>query len=697
MIDKALNDSRMWTTGVSRIDLSERKTNQTILLKYRGSAFEKKDAFFACVVERRSSRDFAIVWQNETTIEVEMVVPPDGGWGWVIVAASFMCNFFVDGIIFSFGVFLNEIADAFSISKARVALVGSLQTGFYLMAGPFVSALANRYGFRLVAILGSAISCIAFVLSYFSTSIEFLYISYGAIGGIGAGLIYVPAVITTGFYFERWRALATGIAVCGSGIGAFLLAPISDILIKNFGWRGALLFQAGMLLNCAIFGAMFRPLKATRIKVKKTPENVALEVKTALMGKGVSTTSLHCVQPNRSGFFGTNNNTEYPTAAELFGSNPNIVNASKSLYSLHKVHVDTQTLERKVSTSEKRLSAPIYPDLDVVNNEEKIAEENNLLNGDLERLNGKVPTIRRHTISGRRLRTDSECSQKSLRMGKRNPKDPQRPFYRDDIFYGGSLNRLSHYRSQQSSVGYHMSVTRLPTATDVAEEESGSCYLCPESVRRILTTMLDLSLLKSPSFLILAISGGLTMMGFYTPFMYVPDRAIKANIDASTAMFLVSVIGIGNTIGRIVCGLASSLPGVNALVVNNMFISVGGLVTILSGISLTEGYQFFYAASFGLSISVFASLRSILVVDLLGLEKLTNAFGLLLLFQGVAATVGAPLAGAFMDATGSYDASFYLSGSLMLVSAVICYPLKRINMWERRDEKHPVATDLSAS
>lgn len=65
------------------------------------------------------------------------------------------------------------------------------------------------------------------------------------LGGIGAGLIYVPAVITTGFYFERWRALATGIAVCGSGIGAFLLAPISDILIKNFGWRGALLFQAG--------------------------------------------------------------------------------------------------------------------------------------------------------------------------------------------------------------------------------------------------------------------------------------------------------------------------------------------------------------------------------------------------------------------------------------------------------------------
>ncbi|KAG7202991.1 hypothetical protein KM043_010123 [Ampulex compressa] len=567
---------------------------------------------------------------NAEMVEVEMVVPPDGGWGWVIVAASFMCNFFVDGIIFSFGTFMSDISLAFSVSKASVALVGALQTGFYLMAGPFVSALANRYGFRLVAILGSVISCLAFVLSFFSNSVEFLYVSYGVLG---------------------------------------------------------------MLLNCAIFGAMFRPLKPTRIKVKATQENVDVETKTALLGRGVSTASLHCVQPSRSGILGTNNNTVYPTAAELLGSSPNITNASKSLHSLHKVHVEPQSLERKLSTSEKRLSAPIYPELETADAEEKdaeVEEENNLLSGDAERLNGKVPTVRRHTISGRRLRTDSECSQKSLKAGnRRNPfnKEPQRPFYRDDIFYGGSLNRLPHYKSQQSSVGYHMSVTRLPTATDVAEQESGSCYICPESVRRILTTMLDLSLLKSPSFLILAISGGLTMMGFYTPFIYISDRARSAGMEDSTAMFLVSVIGIGNTIGRVVCGVGSSLPGVNALVVNNVFISVSGLLTIFSGLYLTETYQFFYAASFGVSISVFAALRSILVVDLLGLEKLTNAFGLLLLFQGVAASIGTPLAGAFMDATGSYDASFYLSGSLILFSAVICYPLKRINDWENREQK----------
>ncbi|KAK0075963.1 hypothetical protein PV325_006134, partial [Microctonus aethiopoides] len=72
--------------------------------------------------------------ENDNEVEVEMVVPPDGGWGWVIVAASFMCNLVVDGIIFSFGVMLNHIVDAFNVTKSSVALVGSLQSGFYLMA-----------------------------------------------------------------------------------------------------------------------------------------------------------------------------------------------------------------------------------------------------------------------------------------------------------------------------------------------------------------------------------------------------------------------------------------------------------------------------------------------------------------------------------------------------------------------------------
>lgn len=72
------------------------------------------------------------------------------------------------------------------------------------------------------------------------------------ISGIGFGLIYVPAVITTGFYFERWRALATGIAVCGSGIGTFMMAPLITYLKDQYGWRGAILIQAGKYIHFTV-------------------------------------------------------------------------------------------------------------------------------------------------------------------------------------------------------------------------------------------------------------------------------------------------------------------------------------------------------------------------------------------------------------------------------------------------------------
>lgn len=126
--------------------------------------------------------------------------------------------------------------------------------------GPIVSALANKYGCRNVCIAGSLIASAAFVLSTFSKSITMLMITYGIMGGFGFGLIYLPAVVAVGYYFETKRSLATGIAVCGSGFGTFTFAPLANLLLAHFDWQDANLILAGLILNCAIFGALMRPL-----------------------------------------------------------------------------------------------------------------------------------------------------------------------------------------------------------------------------------------------------------------------------------------------------------------------------------------------------------------------------------------------------------------------------------------------------
>ena len=50
-------------------------------------------------------------------------------------------------------------------------------------------------------------------LSTLSPNVPVLMLTYGVIGGFGLGLIYLPAVVAVGYYFESKRALATGISV----------------------------------------------------------------------------------------------------------------------------------------------------------------------------------------------------------------------------------------------------------------------------------------------------------------------------------------------------------------------------------------------------------------------------------------------------------------------------------------------------
>lgn len=204
------------------------------------------------------------------------------------------------------------------------------------------------------------------------------------------------------------------------------------------------------------------------------------------------------------------------------------------------------------------------------------------------------------------------------------------------------MTRIPQYQSQ-SSLAYHMSVTRLPTKHDEDEERGKECHLCPEAVRRTLSTMLDVSLLKSPSFMCLALSGFLTMMGFFVPFAFIKPRCV-ANGMTNGAVFL-SGIGAVNTVARIFCGLITSFPKVKPLWLNNIFITLGGLATLLSGVVVNSATQWTFVLLFGCCIACFSALRSIIAVEMIGLEKLTNAFGILMLFQGLAATIGTPLAG----------------------------------------------------
>ncbi len=73
--------------------------------------------------------------ENELA-DAGIVLPPDGGYGWIIVIASFFANVFVDGIIFTSGAtFLPLWEKEFETTSMAVSWTTSLLSGCYLLAG----------------------------------------------------------------------------------------------------------------------------------------------------------------------------------------------------------------------------------------------------------------------------------------------------------------------------------------------------------------------------------------------------------------------------------------------------------------------------------------------------------------------------------------------------------------------------------
>lgn len=205
---------------------------------------------------------------------------PDGGWGWVVVFAAFMVNMIADGVTFSFGVIFIEFEKYFEEGKSKTAWIGSLFMAVPLLSGPIASFLTDRYGCQKVTVIGAIIASTGFVISAFADSLFTLFITFGLISGFGLSLCYVAAVVIVAYYFDKKRSMATGLSVCGSGIGTFIFAPLNHELLSYYGWRGCTLILAGLFLNLCVFGMLMRDLPWTKERAQnewKRKKNARLQ------------------------------------------------------------------------------------------------------------------------------------------------------------------------------------------------------------------------------------------------------------------------------------------------------------------------------------------------------------------------------------------------------------------------------------
>uniref|UniRef100_A0A6A7FZE8 Monocarboxylate transporter 14 n=1 Tax=Hirondellea gigas TaxID=1518452 RepID=A0A6A7FZE8_9CRUS len=574
--------------------------------------------------------------------------PLDGGWGWMVVFASFMIHVIADGFTYTLGIFYVYLLNYFSVSKAAAAWMVSILVGVTLGSGPISGALVNKFGCRLVTIGGAILASFMLFISIYATTIAHLYITIGIGAGLGFGMIYLPAIVCVSVYFEKKRSFAIGIAVCGSGLGTFVYSPMVEFLINTYNWKGALIVISGLVLNCVFFGALFRPLE-DNFPRQRRPQS----------------TAQHSVEKY---FPDTVQNNKVPRIQMSGGDQDLRQNFSE-------MSLATRILGRRRGSRTLVTGSIAAEDLDI----QRIKSHGHL-NPTLASL--KQSDVMRMTVSQPLVfpkPEDGRSPSPSKWAGSQSGL-----LHRKDIFYRGSLLNIPEYKRNPSC--YRESVRRTDEDEDYMESKDKGCGRCSKETRETLRSLTDFGLLTDPIFQLFALSNFLTSIGFYAPYIFIVDRALDLGIESARTVTLLSVLGISNTISRVVLGYVSDLRWINRLYVYNIALTICGLGTCASIWMVSFESQMLYAAIFGSTSGAYVGLTSVVLVDLLGMERLTNAFGLLLLAQGMASVIGPPICGSLYEMSQNYNYTFLLAGSMIAISGVMLFVIPFMESYKMRQK-----------
>lgn len=184
-------------------------------------------------------------------------------YGWKpLLAATIgtMCGIFTL-TNYSQGFFVGPVTTEFGWSASQFFLSYTVLMCFGLLTGPLIGSIAQRTGLRIVGVAGLIGHSFGYViLSLNNGSLTLWYLTWALLAILGAGSLPIVWTSVLNNWFSEHRGKAIGITMAGTGLGAFLLPPIVEFLISNYGWRTAYrgIGLGALLVSLPIVITMFR-------------------------------------------------------------------------------------------------------------------------------------------------------------------------------------------------------------------------------------------------------------------------------------------------------------------------------------------------------------------------------------------------------------------------------------------------------
>jgi OFA family oxalate/formate antiporter-like MFS transporter len=161
------------------------------------------------------------------------------------------------GTLYAWSVFVAPLEDRFGWKRADTSMVFTIAVIVFALSFVVAGRIQDRYGPLWCSLVGGILVSLGFYLCSFTTSLNYLYLCFGVIGGLGNGFGYATPIPVMAKWFPDNRGLAIGLAVGGYGAGSAIFGPLAQLkLIPAYGLPATFRILGAIFLVMTMAGAL---------------------------------------------------------------------------------------------------------------------------------------------------------------------------------------------------------------------------------------------------------------------------------------------------------------------------------------------------------------------------------------------------------------------------------------------------------
>uniref|UniRef100_A0A1E1WP46 Major facilitator superfamily (MFS) profile domain-containing protein n=2 Tax=Pectinophora gossypiella TaxID=13191 RepID=A0A1E1WP46_PECGO len=188
-------------------------------------------------------------------------IPPDGGWGWMIVIAAGFSNLAALPTLQQFGLLFRDKFTRLGITSSETTTIINMNSALTSCVGLANGPVFKTFSYRQVSLTGAIVVFVALLCTTFSYNFATYLISFSILYGAGYGISSSANALALNTYWKKRRRLATGLSWTTTGLGPIIWPQIITVLFAYFGETGTILILSGFALHAIACALLLQPVE----------------------------------------------------------------------------------------------------------------------------------------------------------------------------------------------------------------------------------------------------------------------------------------------------------------------------------------------------------------------------------------------------------------------------------------------------